>query len=356
MSVSAITYNNNINNPSPFGQKDVSRQYSEKTNEKANNLREMIKNLDRRNAVKTDAKGRTVYSSTSESKVNGYLDLGRTSQTKKKEEEKTLKHFHYNFKEISSLIQRAKTSVNAGQAVIKAKRKVMELKRELASNKGDSEEIQLAINHAKSMERAAKKKKRHLEAEELIEASQEKKSSEEKIEESKEAGGSGFDRTDMIALAEDKIDEAEEKIDDMEAEKLAEYMTEINTDESQEMTEDMIAAMDEMMEEYSNEARQMLDDTMEMLSELETADPNMSEEEFQKLKTKHRQSERKDIVKADMEYLKGMFQQYEKKMHDMPGTGAGAIGVAALSSAIIPSAAPAASAAEVAMASIDVSV
>ena len=51
-----------------------------------------------------------------------------------------------------------------------------------------------------------------------------------------------------------------------------------------------------------------------MLSEvfdvLELVDLDMSKEDFKMLKLKHESSERKDIVRDNMEYLKSMFRYY----------------------------------------------
>ncbi len=54
---------------------------------------------------------------------------------------------------------------------------------------------------------------------------------------------------------------------------------------------------------------------MEDIELLEAVDPHMSPEELKQLKMKHRQSEEKDMTKADMEYMKSMFELYQTQMN-----------------------------------------
>ena len=46
---------------------------------------------------------------------------------------------------------------------------------------------------------------------------------------------------------------------------------------------------------------------------METVDPHMNEEDFEKLKRKHRDSEDKQMVKANMDYIKGMVKHLQEK-------------------------------------------
>ena len=59
--------------------------------------------------------------------------------------------------------------MSARRAVQAAKREISRLKRLKGSGEYDEEEVQLAIDHAKAMEKVAKKKANHLEQEEMIE-------------------------------------------------------------------------------------------------------------------------------------------------------------------------------------------
>ena len=98
-----------------------------------------------------------------------YADQLKTSRTKAKETALEKKKLQYNFKKISSQIVRSKNSVSARKAVQSAKREIMRLKRLKANGEYDEEEVQLAIDHAKAMEKVAKKKVAHLEQEEMVE-------------------------------------------------------------------------------------------------------------------------------------------------------------------------------------------
>ena len=88
-------------------------------------------------------------------------------------------------------------------------------------------------------------------------------------------------------------------------------------------------------------------------------DPHMSEEDLRELKTKHRNAERKEIIKAEMDYLKQVFDHMNKeKANPISLSGSNAslqIAVPGLSTAAVP-ATDAAPAAEVAMSGFDVSV
>ena len=84
-------------------------------------LREKIRGL-----TTEPLKNNNPYSATVSGKANGYLDLTSTYEKKAKSMASSYK---YNYKDVSTRIQRAKTSVSAGQAVIAAKRKVVEIKR-----------------------------------------------------------------------------------------------------------------------------------------------------------------------------------------------------------------------------------
>ena len=246
--------------------------------------------------------GTSIYSQNDFMKSAGLPD--------KKEIDQLRASHKYNFKEVSNQIQRAKTSVSAGAAVIKARRAVSELKRKLSSAKDDKEELEIALNHAKRIERVAKKKKRNLELEELIEATGKK----DEGEGESSVASREYDETDKVP--KDKMDEdiPEEEYDeysDIEEMDISDHpdMTgDAGYGAMSELTSELFEAMSELTEDLS----EPIEDAMEMLSELEIMDPHMSEEELSELRIKHRNAERKDIVKADMDYLKDMIEHYEK--------------------------------------------
>ncbi|MCR5304546.1 MAG: hypothetical protein K6E33_08295 [Lachnospiraceae bacterium] len=274
---------------------------------------------------------------TPEEKLNPYavttdnilsiFDQSKTSETE--EEESTDKPVNYNYKEVANKIQRAKNSVSAGQAVLSAKRKVMEVKRKISLGEGDPEELQITLTHARRMEMAARKKKHHLELEELVSRTQ--KSDENK----NKTGEAAVDmKNALVSLKEEEISEQEDKIlEEREAMigEAVEQMTEASgeglsaeSDVSETVSgnvHDLLADLNEMISEFGEEELKKLEETMEMLETMEIVDPHMSEEDLEELKRKHRNSERKAIVKADMDYLKDMIKHMLEKGSGVPGMG-----------------------------------
>ena len=259
------------------------------------------------------ARKQVVFQGTSVNKKNGYLDLTKTTGEKK--ETKAKKKLHYSYKDVSSKIQRAKTSLSAGQALISAKRKVMELRRKAASGNVDSEEVMMALSHAKRMESIAKKKKHNLELEEMVEQVKARDDRMEKMEDS-----SSQIQNDVIDSAKNTIENAEDDIkkqqEEYGEELKAEFEEMIKEEElDEEMTEELSEDVSKMIEEFGQEEMELLEETMEMLEQLEAVNPHMSDEQLEDLKRKHRASEDKALTKANMEYLKGMMKQLEKESH-----------------------------------------
>ena len=71
------------------------------------------------------------------------------------------------------------------------------------------------------------------------------------------------------------------------------------------------------------EELEQLEEAMEMLEDMEMLDPHMTEDELKELKLKHRMAESKAMLKADMDYLKGMIKHQSTKEAMLPGMGAG---------------------------------
>ena len=117
-----------------------------------------------------DLKREQYASKTTKDKVNGFSELSGFPDAAEEEEIDTSDD--YNYKTVASKIQRAKTSISAGQAVLAAKRETLKIKRKISSGDGDPEELQFALTHAKRLEMVARKKKHHLELEEMVERTQ----------------------------------------------------------------------------------------------------------------------------------------------------------------------------------------
>lgn len=216
---------------------------------------------------------------------------------------KAKKPLNYNFREITGKILRAKTSLSASQAVISAKQKVRELKRKLASSDSDTEEIALALDHAKRIERIAKKKKRHLELEELI-----KKTSEhDEAKKEQENAAEDVDAA-LESMKEEELDDRQTAIDAASNGLFADTVKDL-TSQGVEITDEMIDSLDAAISSVFEEEQEMIDEMRELMDAAEVLDPHMSREQFLRLRTKHRNSENKEIVKADADYWKGMMER-----------------------------------------------
>lgn len=292
---------------------DINNSYSEiLKNEKMSNtekMRTMLRDLERNN--KKDNGQFSIYS-----KDGRLKDIWEMSKTSDKDKPKVKKRLNYNYKEISTKILRAKNSITAGQAMLSAKRKVLEIKRKIQSGDGDSDELQTALTHATRMEMAARKKKHNIEQEELAEITRKR---DERFDEMEEAASDM--RNQMIGAAEDEISEAEDDIFE-EREAMLEEMHEEIEERNEEISEEMMAELNEKIAEFGEEALREMEEAMAALEELEMIDPHMSEEELEKVKRKHRLAEEKAILKADMDYLKDTIKhQQMAQMSSMPGFG-----------------------------------
>lgn len=187
---------------------------------------------------------------------------------------KKKKRLSYNFKKISNQILMSKTSANAGKVLNKARVNVITLLMQKKSGDYDDKELKDALEHARSMERIAKKRKKHMEEEERAEQGGETLIS-EGIEENSE-----LENTD---------DDWENELSDEELQELAQELKEL-TEES----------LEESLKEMADEL-------------ISTVHDDMSKEEIDDLKRRHRADELKAIIEADMKYLKALFEKLQKE-------------------------------------------
>lgn len=197
---------------------------------------------------------------------------------------KKLKKLGYKQRRISSMITQATTSGNARQVLASAKTETVNLRRKLASGKYNDREVRAAIRHAERMERVAKKRMKNLQQEEYIE---------------KHGGGTwqaGLDE-------EDRSKEGQE----LDAAEFAEMSAE---------------EMEQLMEELQEEMEQLAQEQeLEMLELMQTARTDMDPAELERLKKKHRADEMREIVEADMKYLRALFNQLERERQDAASLG-----------------------------------
>lgn len=197
------------------------------------------------------------------------------AQQKKSAKKKKL---NYNYKRISRQITMSKTTSGIRRVITRARDQVVDLLRKQMSGKYDETDVRHAIIHARKMERVARKKRKHLEQEEkakatgkaLIEKGEDSSSKEEK---ELEKAANGLSKEELERL----IAEYEELMQEMEK----------------------TNGMDEVMKEYMG------------ASEVE-----MSPEQLEQLRKKHRSDEMKDIVEADMKYLKALFNKLAREKQE----------------------------------------
>lgn len=255
-----------------------------------------------------------------------YSEALRNQRQQAKNTTLALKKLKYQFKNISSKILRSKTSQAAKQAAGQARREVLRLKRQKQSGNYDDDEIEAAINHAKAMERVAKKKAKHLEEEELAKAAggicQGDRISEEETKDAQDTEAenvqnaeemsrdlSAYEYAGSGAYAGDSYD-ISDYIDlgiDAFYAQTGDFMSEMS-DFTSEMMQEMSDSLRDLMEEMGLDG--LSDSAVSVNREMDPADLKM-------MKIKHRNKEMKEIVKADAEYLKAVFDHLEK-MKDNP--------------------------------------
>lgn len=207
-----------------------------------------------------------------------------------KPSKKKMKRLNYNFKEISAQIMRTKTPANAKTVVSRARSKVALLRQKLENQDYDSKEIESAIAHALKIEKIAKKRMKHLQQEERIKQKSDKRGYEEDpLEEEQE-------------FEEDFSTEPDIRQKEQELERLM-----------QEYEKFMQESMKESMEKVMEETEEMLENGDLQEEIIETAPQDMSPEDLELLKKKHRAKELKEIMEADLQYLRAMFDRLAKE-------------------------------------------
>lgn len=198
--------------------------------------------------------------------------IGYTKPSPKKK-----KRLQYNFKAISAQIMTTKTSSGASQVAARARRQTAMLQRSLKFSEYDDEEIRNAIAHAKSLERVAKKRVKHLRQEEAMKRNE-----------------------------NPYLSEMEDKMEDFSMEGIdLEELLEMSEEELKQLMEELEQAMQELEEEASDPR------SMDTLSEIISED--MDSMNLEQLKRKHRADELREIMEADMKYLKALFDKLARE-------------------------------------------
>ncbi len=212
---------------------------------------------------------------------------------------KRKKRLQYNFKEISTQIMLAKTSGSARSVAAKARRKTGLLQRKVRDGEYDEQELKMAIAHAKKLERIAKKRMKHLQEEEKA---QQKGSCLVETDE--------YENLSMEETEEEGTQEADrEELEQM----LREY---------QAMMEECMAELNESMEELEEEGMRELADEL-----LGGVQEEMDPEDLERLKKKHRSDELRELMEADMKYLRDLFGKLAREKQENSSGSGGSGGV-----------------------------
>ena len=254
------------------------------------------------------------------SSTQSYGESLRTQRQQAKNTSLSLKKLKYQFKNLSTKILRSKTSLAAKQVAGQARREVLRLKSKKQSGDYDSEEIQAAIDHAKAMERVARKKARHLEEEEMAKCTGGSCAGSRIDEEEKLPG----EDTKTAGENQKELDNAEESMDPVQNEyvltdpDLAMLQMYANCGTALDSLNEVLSSLDEFSDEILDQFSESMKDLFSEMGMDELSDSMMSVQkdmdpaDLKMMKIKHRNKEMKDIVKADAEYLKAVFDRLEK--------------------------------------------
>ena len=246
---------------------------------------------------------------------------------------KKTKRLQYNFKEVSSRILRAKTSVSASRAVAAARGKVALLERKRRSGEYDESELEHAILHAMKMVRIARKKLKHLKMEEMAKNSGAASNMPDTEElEEQDPFGTGGEMEQSMDEMEQSMDEMKQSMDEMRQ----------SMDEMQRSMEEMRQSMEEFTDEMEELEREMsCDDLADELGI--AASGELTPEDLDRLRKKHRSDEQREIMEADMKYLRALFERLAQEQQNGSGGFPGGIALELSGTAVpVEAAAPAA--------------
>lgn len=282
--------------------------------QKMQEIRNLLRDLKQQQQMQQTKGAGGVFAGTLQEKMNDFLSLSGAPTDE--DEEMASADATYNGKQVENKIRSAKTSMSAGQAVLTAKRKVQELKRKLNTGDGDPDDLHLALVHAERMEAVARKKKHHLELEELAKVTMERDEQKNRAEETADSI-----RGALMQLTEEEIAAKEDEIWEERLRRLDEITEQASEGALSENAKDQ---MIKDLADFGEEMLQQLEEAMALVEGMEVIDPHMDEQELKELKRKHRNQEEKAMVKADMDYLKEMIKRQLQKGAGVPGMGSGA--------------------------------
>ena len=210
----------------------------------------------------------------------GTISMSRPRKTSNSSKKK--RPAMYSFKQVSAQVLSAKTSAKAAQVSIGIRMKIGNLQKKLKTGEYDDEEILRAILHAEMVQRACEKKKKNLKMEETAEQN----------------------------MDEELPSEQENPLEKVQSD---EEIRELEQEEFEALMEKLEMSAEEIYEEAEETAQldQELDEMAEALSGA------MEPQDLEQLKAKHRSDEARDIMKADLKYLKAMFERLQAEKENL---------------------------------------
>lgn len=223
----------------------------------------------------TAVKVSTARKGTAARKAEG--TAGRTVSISKPNNKKK-KRLNYNYRELSNQLMRTRTSMGASQVLVRAFQRVGILQRQYRSGDYNENEARRALIHAESIARVARKRVKHLKEEERL----------------KKGGPCDAELEEEEEFRPEDIDLQKQELPEMSSEE-----------------------MERLMEELEEAMRDLEKESMETMEELTvTVQEDMDPEDLKLLKKKHRSKELREIMEADLKYLKALFQELEKERRE----------------------------------------
>lgn len=223
----------------------------------------------------TAVKVSTARKGTAARKAEG--TAGRTVSISKPNNKKK-KRLNYNYRELSNQLMRTRTSMGASQVLVRAFQRVGILQRQYRSGDYNENEARRALIHAESIARVARKRVKHLKEEERL----------------KKGGPCDAELEEEEEFRPEDIDLQKQELPEMSSEE-----------------------MERLMEELEAAMRDLEKESMETMEELTvTVQEDMDPEDLKLLKKKHRSKELREIMEADLKYLKALFQELEKERRE----------------------------------------
>ena len=221
-----------------------------------------------------------------------------SNKTKKK------KSVPYRLKELSNAILNSKDSGSARRALIRANSKAMFLRGKQTGGEYDTWELLHAILHAEAMVRVARKRMKHFQMEEEAKRRKGNSALDDPAQEALERS-----EPTQLMSQDAQESEAQDALDDLadEEQKIAREM-------AQELAREMQRLMEETMRETMQEAMEDMSAALdETLQDVVGSTGKMRPEELEQLKKKHRSEELREIMEADMKYLRALFHKFAQE-------------------------------------------